>query len=245
MPVPEDRIARLEAEVERLRPSLHERLERLEKAAGKPPARGVARLFAWMGPELPKFLGAAVLLLIVYWVKDSVDLAVKQQQLQLSYVKEMKAELEAMAKEKAGAADIERAAILVSAFGQPAVLPLLNELRFGGNRALGAQAGLRWLAFMHPGTVCETVERAMSSPAKVFAWEAQMLSAGILAAANCRGALPLLRDQARELAAVRQGQAKAMSTVAGDMPEVQLQKDWQQSLQQAIDLLTAAQAHKP
>src|SRR2546427_601708 len=168
MAVSEERIARLEAELERLRPTLHERLERLEAAVARPPAKRLARFLAWMGPELPKFLAAAVLLLIAYWVKDSVDLAVKQQQLQLSYAKEMKGELEAMAKAKADVTDVERAAVLVSAFGQPAVLPLLNELRYGGNRALGAEAGLRSLAFMHPGAVCDAVERAMSSPARVL-----------------------------------------------------------------------------
>jgi hypothetical protein len=245
MAVPEERIARLEAEVERLRPTLHERLARLEAAAAKPPATGFARFLAWMGPELPKLLGAAVLVLIAWWVKDSVDLAVKQQQLQLSYVKEMKAELDAMAKPNASDKDIERAAIVVSAFGEPAVLPLLNELRFGGNRALGAQSGLRWLAFMHPATVCEAVERAMSSPARVFAWEAQMLSAGILAAANCRSALPLLREQARALAAVRAGSAQEMPGVAEKMPGVPQLKAWERVLEESIAALQASQARAP
>jgi len=198
-----------------------------------------------MGPELPKFLAAAVLLLVAYWVKDSVDLAVKQQQLQLSYAKEMKGELEAMAKAKADVTDVERAAVLVSAFGQPAVLPLLNELRYGGNRALGAEAGLRSLAFMHPGAVCDAVERAMSSPARVLAWEAQMISARVVAAANCRESLPLLRTQARALAAVRAGKSQDMPGVACRIPGVPQQKEWERTLEESVAALQAAQVRKP
>ena len=151
----EERLARLEAEYESLKPSLHQRLERLEKVFEKPPRKGFARLIAWMGPALPQLIGSAVILVLAFWVKDSVDLAIKQQQLHLSFVAEMKEQLEAMAKEDATLAEIERAAVLVAVFGQPAIMPLMNELRYGGNRAIGAETGLRSLAFMNQDAVCE------------------------------------------------------------------------------------------
>ena len=49
-----------------------------------------------MGAELPRFLNAVVVLLVGWGIKDSVDLSIKQRQLDLSYAKEMQGLLQAM-----------------------------------------------------------------------------------------------------------------------------------------------------
>ncbi len=237
----EERLVRLEAALDQLKPSLHDRLEKLEKVSEKPAKKGAARLVAWMGPALPQLIGSAVMLVIAFWVKDSVDLAIKQQQLQLSYVKEMNEQLVAMATTDAALADVERAAVLVAAFGQPAVMPLMNELRYGGNRALGAEAGLRSLAFMNPDTVCGLVPRVAGSPAKMLGWEGQMVSARILAAGSCASALKILREQERLVSEVRAGRAKpeTLSAIVNDVPSVTQQKEWLKSLEESIAILSA------
>ena len=85
MTAQEERLTRIELELERLRPSLHDRLEKLEKAADQPAKKGLARVLAWMGPALPQLITSLVILFVGLKVKDSVDRVIKQQQLQLSY----------------------------------------------------------------------------------------------------------------------------------------------------------------
>ena len=242
MTAQEERLTRIELELERLRPSLHDRLEKLEKAADQPAKKGLARVLAWMGPALPQLITSLVILFVGLKVKDSVDLAIKQQQLQLSYVKEMKEQLVAMAATDAGLDAVERAAVLVAAFGQPAVMPLMNELRYGGNRALGAEAGLRSLAFMSPDAVCQIVPRVVASPARMLGWEGQMVAARVLAAADCAKALPLLREQERLLTDARAGKADSLSPIVNEVPSVTQQKEWLRSLQESIAILSGARA---
>lgn len=235
----EERLARLEAEYESLKPSLHQRLERLEKVFEKPPRKGFARLIAWMGPALPQLIGSAVILVLAFWVKDSVDLAIKQQQLHLSFVAEMKEQLEAMAKEDATLAEIERAAVLVAVFGQPAIMPLMNELRYGGNRAIGAETGLRSLAFMNQDAVCELIPRVIESPTRLLNWEGQMVSARIVAAGNCTKALATLQDQQRLLTEAEKGNEEGLKKIVEEAPMVRQRKLWLESLREAIRILSA------
>lgn len=235
----EERLARLEAEYESLKPSLQQRLENLEKAIEKPPRSGLARFITWMGPALPQLIGSAVMLVLAFMVKDSVDLAIKQQQLHLSFVSEMKAQLEAMAKEDATVAEIERAAVLVATFGQPAIMPLMNELRYGGNRAIGAETGLRSLAFMNQDAVCELIPRVIESPTRLLNWEGQMVSARIVAAGNCKKALPTLRKQQRLLTQAKEGNEEGLNKIVEKLPNVRQRKLWLQSLNEAIRILSA------
>ena len=74
--------------------TMEERLARLEnllasQATAPPPPSGLARLAAMFWTELPKLLAAVVLLVLGFALKDSVDLAIKQRQLDLGYSKEM------------------------------------------------------------------------------------------------------------------------------------------------------------
>ncbi len=244
MTVQEERLARVELELEQLRPSLYNRLEKLEQAITQPAKKGWTRVFTWMGPALPQLLSSIVVLFIAFAVKDSVDLAVKQQQLQLSYVKEMKEQLEAMAMSEAGLDAVERAAVLVAAFGQPAVMPLMNELRYGGNRTLGAEAGLRSLAFMNPEAVCKIVPRVVANPVRTLGWEGQMISARILAAGDCSKALPILREQERLLTEARAGKSESLGSIVNETPSVTQQKEWLRSLQESIAILSGSRGSR-
>lgn len=236
----EDRLARIEAELERLKPSLSERLEKLEKLAAEKPAGGWSRFFKWLGSALPTLLASAVMLFLGYWIKDSVDIAIKQQTLQLSYVKEMKEQLLAMANKDAAVEEVERAAVLVAGFGTPAVLPLMNELRYGGNRALGAESGLRSLAFMQPESVCPVVLRVLQSPARPLGWEGHAAAARTLAAGNCMDALPILKLHEAQLRPAENGTRVDVSALVADTPDLSQQKEWLKSLKSSVARLEAS-----
>jgi hypothetical protein len=234
---PRDRLARVELELDRLRPSLHERIEKLEKAAGEPKPKGWARFFSRLGAVVTPLLGPLAILVVGYFLKDSIDLAIKQQQLQLSYAKEIKEPLDTMAKRDAGLEDVKRAALLVAGFGRPAVLPLMNELRQGGNRTLGAEAGLVALAFTQPEAVCDPIRRILESPARPLTWEGQMVSARILAAANCGAVSGVLRRHREALKAAAGGDWAALDSIVKVRPEVRQRKDWLEAVEQAISEL--------
>lgn len=235
-----DRLARIEAELAQLTPSLRERLEKLEKAVQRPPPGAWGRFVKWMGAALPSFITSAVLLFVGFWIKDSVDLAIKQQTLQLSYVKEMKEQLQAMAKDGATLQEVERAAVIVAGFGQPAVLPLLNELRYDGHRALGAESGLRSIAFMQPDSVCPVVLRVLTSPAQPLGSQGHAAAARTVAAANCAGALPVLQKHAALLRPAESEKLVDVSALVSDRPSLSQQKDWLRELDKSIARLTAA-----
>jgi hypothetical protein len=148
--------------------TMEERLTRLEgliesKAAVPPPAlkRGLARLLAWMGAELPKLLAAAVLLVLGFALKDSVDLAIKQRQLDLSYSKEMQGLLLQL---NAGGSlpQLQSAAVVLASYGEAALPALLSELRHPLLRGDAAAEGLTVLALRDPEPVCAALPRLLS-----------------------------------------------------------------------------------
>jgi hypothetical protein len=236
MSVAEERLARLEAELAQLKPTLHQRMEKLEAAAPKPWWKST---LAAAGSALPQLATGVVVLVIAFGLKDSVDLAIKQQQLQFSYAKEMTEQLKVMAKAEAGPSEMEHAAVLLAGFGPPAAMPLLNELRYGGNRATAAEAGLRALAFMHPAAVCAVAVPMVSNPARSVGWWAHAATGRATAAANCQDALPALRGYERLLAPVEEGKTVDFSNLVSDEPNPAQQKLWLNSIRQSIKQLSS------
>ncbi len=175
--------------------ALQGRVAELERAAARPaPERGAwARFLAYMGSALPQLFTGLVVLLVGYGLKDSVDLALRQQQLQLSFVTAMKAGLEEMAREQAPLSAVQQAATVLAAFGRPAILPLINELRGGGNRTVGAEAGLAALALTEPAEVCRLLQRSLHRSAQLFNNQGYGAAVRSLGAAGCAEARELLR----------------------------------------------------
>jgi hypothetical protein len=243
--LPRDSSWRTHLRIEQVRRALSERLEKLESAADALPPKGwrsrisaaLGRGGKWMGPALPQLISSVVMLLLALWVKDSVDLAIKQQQLQLSYLAQMKAELVEMAKDEAPQQAVERSAMLVAAFGKPAVMPLINELRHSGNRAVAGEAGLRALAFTDAESVCDILQRALQSPAPLFTAEGLMSAVRTLGAAGCRSALPTMRSSLQTARAARKGSevdATGALKLVSETPTVPQLKNLIQALEDNI-----------
>jgi hypothetical protein len=233
----EDRLDRLEREMAGLRPSLADRLAKLEAtaAAAKPgsPRTRRARFLAWMGAEAPKLVAAVGVLLITYWIKDSVDLALKRQTLQLAYTKEMQAHLEKMADPAADRDAIERAAVLLAAYGESAILPLLNETRYEGLRATGAEGGLRFLALTDPEGLCRILPRVLVNRTRQFGWRSHLRVIRILGESGCARARPELE---RYRAAVQAARAGGSFERVADEPKPDELDQLQKALDRALAL---------
>ncbi len=194
MALVEDRIARLEADMARLKPSLNERLERLEGAVKQKVPIG-RQLLEMLGKYLIPIISSAVILLLGYWIKDSVDHALKRQQLQLSYATEMQVLLEKMSASGAPRSQIEAAALVLTTFGEHAVVPLTNELQLEDSlRAPAAENGLRAMALTESGRACHILEKVLANRTRLYRWETHRRVIRLLGDLHCRDSLPLLKE---------------------------------------------------
>lgn len=206
--------------------SLEERLARLEagSAAPPPPRTWPARFAGWMGAELPKLLGAVVILVLGFALKDSVDLAIKQRQLDLSYTKEMQGLLQQLYGQgrEAGRApteaELRSAAILLAAYGEPALPGLLSALRGSGLDALAAAEGLNALALREPGPVCAALPRVLGLR-RQYPWQSHELAVQMLGQHGCRAAGPALRRYQALLDAAVAGRPQAYEALLREPPE--------------------------
>ncbi|HEX2011160.1 MAG TPA: hypothetical protein VJN44_09515 [Roseateles sp.] len=203
---------------------VEERLARLEglltgaEVAAPPPRPPLALRFAsWMGAELPKLLAAAVLLVLGFALKDSVDLAIKQRQLDLSYSKEMQGLLQQLA---GGGAlpQLQSAAVVLASYGDAALPALMSELRYTGLRGDAALEGLNVLALRDPEAVCAALPRVLGLR-KQYDWLAQERVALLLGQHGCgKQARTALQRYRALVAAAAQGKPAAFEALVREPP---------------------------
>lgn len=222
--------------------TVEERLARIEqllqdKPAALPPKSAAVRFVAWMGGELPKLLAAAVVLVLGFALKDSVDLAIKQRQLDLSYTKEMQGLFQQLG---AGGseAQLQSAAVLLASYGEPALPGLLSTLRHPGLRGAAAAEGLNVLALREPALVCAALPRLLSLR-KQYDWQAHEKVVLMLGQHGCAKARePLLRYQ-RLVDAAAAGQRQGFEALLREAPEgpEEVYPRLRQSVRQALEML--------
>jgi hypothetical protein len=161
-------------------------------APAPPPKPWPARVLGWMGAEAPKLVASIVVLVLGFWIKDSVDLAIKQRQLDLSYTKEMLGLLQKLTEEE----DLDKlrnSAVVLASFGEPALPALLMELRRPGLHALAAVWGLEAMAVREPETLCRVLPPLLLKRNRHYDIGAHRELLGLIGDNGCRKALPQLR----------------------------------------------------
>jgi hypothetical protein len=231
----------LDRELRETRLALEQRIEKLE-ATVKPPESGsrFMKFVRWMGPALPTLIGSAVLLILGYMVKDSVDQSIRRQQLQMSFAKDAQEHLKVMATRETPITQVEQAAVSVATYGPSSTLLLVNEMRKGGNRAVGAEAGLQMVAIMDPEPVCRILERVLANRAKLLGWEEHMRLTRVLGVGDCREAAPMLRDHERAVAAAIAGNADDVKALVPNVPDSEQMEEWQAAIRNTLTLLRAS-----
>jgi hypothetical protein len=150
------------------------------------------RLLAWMGAEAPKLLASVVLLVLGFWIKDSVDLAIKQRTLDLSYTKEMQGLLQKL-NETEDLAALRNTAVVLASFGEPALPALLMELRRRDVHALAAAHGLEAFAVREPALLCQVLPPLLLKRNQHYSLDAHRTLLGLVGDNGCAKALPALR----------------------------------------------------
>lgn len=161
-------------------------------APAPPPKPLPARLLGWMGAEAPKLLASVVVLVLGFWIKDSVDLAVKQGQLNLSYTKEMLVVLQKLTEEE-DIGKLYNSAVLLASFGEPALPALLMELRRTDLHAVAATRGLEAMAVRDPELLCRVLPPLLLKRNQHYDIGAHRTLVGLIGDNGCRKALPQLR----------------------------------------------------
>ena len=151
----ETRLTRLEDDVKKLKPKGKDGWEKLQ--------------------AVTPLIAGVVLAFVSYLLTGSVNNAIQRQQLQLSNVKEMRDLLAQL--DTADAAAAESAAFTLSAFGRPAVPPLMAALLAGGEvRAPAAERSLRAIGMNEPAAVCGPIRRVIDNRTGRFSWLAHLSS---------------------------------------------------------------------
>lgn len=164
----------------------------MDAAAPSPPKPWPARMLGWMGAEAPKLLASVVLLVLGFWIKDSVDLAIKQRQLDLSYTKEMLGLLQKLTEEE-DLGKLTNGAVVLASFGEPALPALLMELRRPDLHAVAATRGLEAMAVREPETLCRVLPPLLLKRNQHYDIGAHRTLLSLIGDNGCRKALPQLR----------------------------------------------------
>lgn len=224
---------------------LRQRIEKIEAAtnSAREAIGPLSRFLKWIGPALPTLIVSTISLILGFWIKDSVDLAIRQRQLDLSYVKEMQPLLEKFGHTGEQEIDLpgkERLAVLIAGFGEPAVMPLANELRYGGNRLQSAEAGMHVLSLTHPESVCRLLPTVLHSVPPILGWQGHRSVSKVLASAKCVRALPVLEAHLGVLTLAGNERDMGIRRLIVDKPEVANIKEWEKSLNTSVTLLKEA-----
>lgn len=170
-----------------------------------------------MGAEAPKLLASVVVLVLGFWIKDSVDLAIKQRQLDLSYTKEMQSLLQKLS-ETEDLAQLKNAAVVLASFGEPALPALLMELRRADLHGVAAAHGLEAIAVREPELLCRTLPPLLLKRNQHYGIDAHRQLVALIGDNGCDKALPQLRRYRELVSAAQAGQpAELRRRIGGEI----------------------------
>jgi hypothetical protein len=161
----QQRVAELDARLENAL-ALDARLEAMEDKVGK---LGRSSFRDWMGALAP-YVSGLVVLFVGFWIKDSVQLAMQRQQLDLNYVTQMRDLIRDFDKADSQAS-ADANAVALSLFGKYAILPLVERLEGGDVSNVAAEKGLRDIGDSHSISVCSKFAEILDDKAHRFTWQ--------------------------------------------------------------------------
>lgn len=201
-------------------------------APAAPPKSWPARVLAWMGAEAPKLLASVVVLVLGFWIKDSVDLAIKQRQLDLSYTKEMQSLVQKLTEEE-DLGKLKNTAVVLASFGEPALPALLMELRRTDLHAVAATRGLEALAVRDPQALCRVLPPLLLKRNQHYDIGAHRTLVGLIGDNGCSKALPQLRRYRDLVGAAVAGRPEELKRCIGG--EIGAPAEAYPLLKQAVD----------
>ena len=159
------------------------RLKKIEEELKKNEGKGI---LAWILEVLKTLLPSAILLILGFALKDTVDQALREREIQLAAVKEMEVLVPDLQKTDLVRADAQAKAAQLAAYGRYSVPFFVNILEVGNQYAgLGAEDGLRMVARSEPLTVCTALQGVIQNRTGLYKWQTHLAALEILGQANC------------------------------------------------------------
>ena len=190
----DERLARLEHKLEQAF-ALDARLHTLEEAVRKQQPRSGLR--DWM-QTLGPYLSGVVVLVIGFWLKDSVSLALQREQLDLAYVKDVRDLIQGFdSSTEQPSADAN--AIALAMYGEFAIVPLFERLQGGDVAQLAAERGLRLIGANDPATACPRFTKLLRDPSRRYTWQTHKTVVRLIGASECVPSIAVLQAYVTEL----------------------------------------------
>jgi hypothetical protein len=177
----EHRVAAVEARLESAF-ALDARLKTIEGDLRK--LKGGSSLRDWL-QTLGPYIGGLIVLFVGFWIKDSVTLALQREQLDLSYVQQMRDLIKDFDESNTQAA-ADANAVGLAMYGKYAVLPLVERLEVGGDVVpLAAQRGLRLVGIEHAADACPKFRAVINDRARRFKWQTHKTLIKVIGQSEC------------------------------------------------------------
>jgi hypothetical protein len=157
----------------------------------------------WSGPvvELLKLIiPGLVLFAVTYSIKDSVDMALHERQLQLDYVKTMGTLAAAMQISNLTPQDATNNAIQLAAFGRYSIPFFIHVLEGGNQNSIaGASEGLHMVSMTEPDEVCRQLALVISNRSGLYKWTTHLAAMQLLGEAGCGSAMRTVENYINSL----------------------------------------------
>lgn len=180
----EQRVAAVEARLESAF-ALDARLKTIEGDVRK--LKGGSSVRDWL-QTLGPYAGGLVVLLVGFWIKDSVTLALEREKLDLAYAQQMPALIKSF-DESESPQVADRNAVALAMYGKYAISPLLERLELGGDvLPLAAARGLRIVGFQDGADACPTFRRVINDRTHRFTWQTHKTLIRVIGQSECADA---------------------------------------------------------
>jgi hypothetical protein len=167
------------------------------------PARAPRWWVTWLDPKLiVPLIQAVVVLLVGWWIKDGVTVALQQKQLDLANVKEMRELVHDLLKPSSPTPeDYQSAAIALAPFGRYTIGTFLQLIKDPANeqQLLAAESGLRAVAVTEPQLVEEQLRRVIRNRTGFYPSEMHIFAIRTLGQMDDVGSLPDLASYRKAL----------------------------------------------
>jgi hypothetical protein len=173
------RIANLEARVEGAL-AIDARFKALDSEVSELKKAGPRN---WLQALAP-FATSLALLLIGYWINDSVKAALEREQLDLDYVKDMR-DLIKDFDESTTQPVADANAIGLAMYGKHAIIPLVERLEAGDVANLAAEKGLLLVGSNDSTAACPKFAAVINDKARRFPWQTHKTILKVMGQSGC------------------------------------------------------------
>ena len=168
------------------------RLKKIEEKLDGGPGKGA---LDWVLDVMKTLLPSIVLAVLGFALKDTVDQALRQREIQLEAVKEMEKLAPDLQKNELDRVDAQTKAAQLAAFGGYSVPFFVNILEVGSqNGSAGAEDGLRMVARSEPEAVCSAMQGVVRSRSGLYKWQTHLAALRILGQAGCTASCRTVAD---------------------------------------------------